>query len=149
MADNASAPVGYWLVSLVLLAWAVFHAYVYVALLVQSPEEYARSAETAEHAAAYAEYIANVPAWSLATAVFAAVLRLVAAFGLLFRRAFALPLFAAAALLFLVALARGFLFDNAARALSPRHIAVEIVLVVLSLYAVYFSMSARSKGYLR
>ena len=149
MADHARPPLGFWIVAVLLLVWAVFHSFVYVALFVQSPEEYARSVETAEHAAAYAEYVENIPAWSLATAVFAAVLRLVAAFGLLFRRAFALPLFAAAAVLFLIALARGFFFDNAAEALSGRHIAVEIVLVALSLYAVFFSMKAKSRGYLR
>lgn len=149
MANDAKPPLGFWFVAVVLLVWSTFHAFVYLALLMQTPEEYASGAETAEKAAAYAEYVRNIPPWSLATAVLAAVLRLVAAFGLLFRRALSAPLFAVAAVLFLVTLARGFLFDAAAEVLSARHIAVEIVLVLFSLYAIFFSMRSRAKGYLR
>lgn len=146
---DSRPPVLFWVISVVLLLWGLVGAAIYVALFVQTPEEYAQMAETAAKRQAYADYVANIPFWAIGVGVIAAVTRLLGALGLLLRRAWALPLYILALVFFLAALFRAFFLGNAASAMGGRHITIELVFVALSIFAVWFAHANKSKGVLK
>lgn len=148
-ANESRTPLSFWLISLALLLWGLGGASIYVAYFVETPGEFARTAETAANREGYAEYIANIPFWAIAVGIAAAATRLAGAIGLLLRRAWALPLFVMAAVFFLAALYRAFIVAGAARVMSPAHIGVEILFLTLSIFAIWFAWKNTSKGILK
>lgn len=149
MGTSAKAGPLYWIVSVLLMIWALGGLSIYVALFIEGTQQFAGSAEDAAYARAYQDYIERIPAWSLAAAVVAALTRFIGALGLLARRAWAQPFFLISLLLFLATLFRAFVLDTAASAMSPRHIGIEIVFVALGVFAIWFAARMRSKGILR
>jgi len=146
-ADNKPG-IAFWVIATVLLLWGLAGLSIYVALYFETPEEFAAGAETAAHAQVYADYVANIPAWAIAVGVIAAVTRLGGAVGLLLRRAWALRLYSLALIFFLAAMFRAFILANAATAMSPRHIVIEIVFVALSIFAVMYAKQMKCQGIL-
>lgn len=92
-ATDNRPPVLFWVISIALLLWGFGGASIYVAYFIETPEEFAETAEIAANRQAYANYIANIPFWAIAVGIIAAVTRLLGAIGLLLRRAWALPLY--------------------------------------------------------
>lgn len=138
----------FWIASIVLLFWGLGGASIYVAYFVETAEEFAEAAEIAVNRQAYANYVANIPLWAIIVGIGAAVSRLLGAIGLLLRRAWALPLYILSAVLFLAALYRAFILANAVGVMSGPHIAVELVFLALSIFAVWFAHKNRSSGVL-
>lgn len=141
-------PLLFWVISIALLLWGFGGASIYIAYFIETPEEFAETAETAANRQAYADYIANIPFWAIAVGIIAAVTRLLGAIGLLLRRAWALPLYFISLLFFLVALYRAFFLANVASVMSGPHIAVELVFIALGIFAVWFAHENKSKGIL-
>jgi hypothetical protein len=146
---DAEPPVSFWVISMVLLLWGFGGASIYIAYFIESPEEFALTAETAANRQGYAEYVANIPFWAISVGIVAAVTRLLGALGLLLRQAWAVPLFMISVLFFLVALFRAFILANVTNVMSGPHIAVEFVFLLLSIFAVWFARANRSKGILK
>ena len=146
---NNRPPVLFWVISIALLLWGLGGASIYIAYFIETPEEFAETAETAANRQAYADYIANIPFWAIAVGVIAAATRLLGAIGLLLRRAWALPLYIISVVFFLAALYRAFFLANVASVMSGPHIAVELVFVALSIFAVWFAHEYKSKGILK
>jgi hypothetical protein len=142
-------PALFWLISIALLLWGVGGASIYVAYFIESPGEFAETAETAANRQAYAAYIANIPFWAIAVGMLAAVTRLLGAIGLLVRRAWALPLYVISVVCFLIAFYRAFILANVASVMSGSHIAVELVFLALSVFAVWFAQESKSRGILK
>lgn len=147
-ATHNKPPVLFWVISSLLLLWGLGGASIYIAYFVETPAEFAQTAEIAANRQAYADYIASIPPWAIAVGMIAAVARLLGAIGLLLRRAWVLPLYIISTVCFLVALYRAFILANAARVMSGAHIGVEAVFVALSIFAVWFAHENRSKGIL-
>lgn len=141
--------IGFWAVSAVLLLWGLGGASIYVAYFLESPKEFALTAEIAANQIAYAEYIANIPPWAIAVGIAAAAARLLGAIALLLRSAWAFPLYLVSLPLFLVALFRAFVLADAATVMSPGHIATEGVFVALGAFAIWFAHNFKSNGTLR
>jgi len=142
-------PVYFWAVATLLLLWGIGGASIYVALLFETPQEFARGAETAANQAAYAEYVSNIPWWALGAGILAAASRLVGAVGLLFRRVWARACYVAATVFFLVALFRAFVLADVASVMSPQHVATEGLFLALSLFGIWFARFGAVKGLLR
>jgi hypothetical protein len=142
-------PALFWAISIGLLLWALGGASIYAAYFVETPEEFAETAETAANSAAYAQYVADIPAWAIAGGMLAALTRLLGAICLLLRRVWALPLYVASTVLFVVALYRAFVLADVAEVMSTGHIGVEVGFLALGLFAIWFSHWAKSKGILR
>ncbi len=140
-------PVSFWLISIALLFWGLAGASIYVAYFVETPEQFAATAETAANRQAYADYVANIPFWAIAAGIVAAIARLFGAIGLLLRRAWALHFFVISTIFFVVALYRAFILANVASVMSAPHIAVEVAFLLLSLFAIWFTH--QNKGVLR
>jgi hypothetical protein len=139
----------FWVISIALLLWGLGGASIYVAYFIEAPEEFARTAETAANRQAYADYIANIPFWAITVGTIAAASRLLGAIGLLLRRAWALPLYVISVVFFLAALYRAFVLANVTSVMSGPHIAVELVFLALSIFAVWFARKSKSKGILK
>jgi uncharacterized membrane protein len=148
-ATDSRTPLSFWMISIALLLWGVAGASIYAGYFLETPEEFAAGAETAENSQAYAEYIVNIPAWAIAVGMFAAIARLVGAIGLLLRRAWAFPLYIISLVFFMAALYRAFILADVASVMSGPHIAIEVVFVALNLFAIWFVHSNKSKGLLR
>jgi hypothetical protein len=139
----------YWLTCAVLLLWALGGASIYVAYFVETPDQFASTAETAANREAYAGYIEEIPAWAIGAGIIAAVARLLGAVSLLLRRAWALPLYLISILFFAVALYRAFVLAGVAEVMNPAHIAVEAAFVALSLFAIWFAYTQKANGVLK
>jgi len=147
---SASAPsITFWLIAIILLLWGIAGASIYVAYFLETPQEFALTAETAANRDAYAEYIANIPLWAIAVGIVAAVARLLGAIALLFRSAWALPFYLASLPFFLMALYRAFALADVAKIMSIGHIATEVVFFLLSVFAVWFAYKSKTNGTLK
>ena len=145
---NILPSVSFWVISIALLLWGLAGASIYIAYFMETPQEFAQTAETAANRQAYANYVANIPFWAIAVGITAAVTRLFGAIGLLLRRSWALPLYIISVVFFLVALFRAFILADVASVMSGPHIAIEFVFVALSIFAVWFARANISKGIL-
>jgi hypothetical protein len=143
-ATERNPPVSFWVISIALLLWGLGGASIYVAYFVETPEEFAQTAETAANREAYADYIENIPYWAIASGIIAALTRLVGAVGLLLRRAWALPLYVLSLVFFLAALYRAFVLASVADVMSGPHIAVELAFLTLSIFAIWFAHKNKS-----
>jgi len=141
--------ISFWVISGALLLWALGGASIYVAYFVETPQEFALTAETAENRQAYADYISNIPVWAIAVGIIAAATRLLGAISLLLRRASALPLYSISVVFFIAALWRAFVLANVASVMSASHIAVEFVFLTLSIFAIWFARANKIKGILK
>lgn len=148
-ATDNRPPVLFWVISIALFLWGLGGALIYIAYFIETPQEFAETAETAANRQAYVDYIANIPFWAIAVGIIAAASRLLGAIGLLLRRAWALPLYILSVAFFVAALYRAFFLANVARVMSVPHIAVELVFVALSIFAVWFAHENKSKGILK
>jgi len=141
--------ISFWVISIALLLWGLGGASIYVAYFVETPQEFALTAETAANRQAYADYISNIPAWAITVGIIAAVTRLFGAIALLLRRAWALPLYSISVVFFIAALYRAFVLANVASVMSASHIAVELVFLTLSIFGVWFARNNKIKGILK
>ena len=141
--------ISFWVISIALLLWGLGGASIYIAYFVETPQEFALTAETAANRQAYADYISNIPAWAITVGIIAAVTRLFGAIALLLRRAWALPLYSISVVFFIAALYRAFVLANVASVMSASHIAIEFVFLTLSIFAVWFARDQKTKGILR
>lgn len=142
-------PILFWVISVALLLWGFAGASIYITYFIETPEEYAEMVETVASRQAYADYVANIPFWAITVGIIAAAARLLGAIGLLLRRAWVLPLYFISLVFFLVALYRAFILANAASAMSGPHIAIQLVFVALSIFAVWFAYENKSRGILK
>ena len=148
-ANDTTPSLSFWVISVALMLWGLAGASIYVAYFFETPEEFARTAETAANRQAYADYVANIPYWAIAIGIIAAATRLFGAIGLLLRRAWALPLYIISVVFFAGSLYRGFVLANVSSVMSGPHIAVEIVFLALSIFGVWFARQNRLNGILR
>jgi len=132
-----------------LLVWGLAGSMIYIFYLVETPQDFALTAETAVHREAYAQYISDIPTWAIAIGIGAALARLLGAVLLLFRRRPAFLLYIISTLLFLAAMFRAFVVARVAEVMSGPHIAIEFVFLALSFYAVWFARRSASRGILR
>ena|SRR5215813_11917770 len=139
----------YWMISVGLLLWGLGGASIYVAYFVETPEHFASTAETAANRQAYAEYIARIPWWAIAAGIVAALTRLLGAFALLLRRAWALPLYIVSLASFVIGMFRAFVLAGVAGVMSGAHIATEVTFLGLGILAIWFAHVNKSRGLLR
>jgi len=149
MKSKSVPSVGFWVTAGILLLWGMGGASIYIAYFLETPQEFALTAETAANRDVYAEYIVNIPLWAIAVGIVAAVTRLLGAIALLLRSAWALPLYLVSLPFFLLALYRAFVLADVAKVMSMGHIATEVVFVTLSVFAIWFAYKFKANGTLK
>jgi len=148
MVDSRLTPL-FWVISVALLLWGLGGVSIYVAYFVETPQQFAQTAEDSANRQAYAAYVSNIPFWAIAVGIVAALARLLGAIGLLLRRAWALPFYVLSAFFFLIALFRAFVLARVASVMGAHHIGIEVTFLALSVFAIWFAHSNRSRGVLR
>ncbi len=149
MKPESAPSVTFWVIASILLLWGMGGASIYIAYFLETPQEFALTAETAANRDVYAEYIANIPLWAIAVGIVAAVARLLGAIALFLRSAWALSLYLVSLPFFLMALYRAFVLADVAKVMSMGHIATEVVFVVLSVFAIWFAYKCKANGTLK
>lgn len=147
--QNLRPSVWFWIISIALLLWGIAGASIYVAYFIETPEEFALTAETAANRDAYAVYVANIPMWAISVGVIAAAGRLLGAIGLLLRRAWAMQLYFISTIFFLAALYRAFVLADVWNVMSAPHILVEVIFLSLSVFGIWFARDNRARGILK
>jgi len=149
MKSESAPSITFWVITGILLLWGMGGASIYIAYFLETPQEFALTAETAANRDVYAEYIANIPLWAIAVGIVAAVARLLGAIALLLRSAWALPLYLVSLPFFLMALYRAFVLADVAKVMSLGHIATEVGFVTLSVFAIWFAYKCKANGTLK
>src|SRR5262245_40402989 len=139
----------FWVISVAVLLWGLGGVSIHVAYFVLTPEQFAPTAVGSAHRPAYAAYVSSIPVWATAVGIVAAMARLLGAIGLLLRRAWALPFYVLSTFFFLIALFRAFVLARVASVMGAHHVGVEVTFLALSLFAIWFAHSNRSRGVLR
>ena len=149
MKSESAPSITFWVIASILLLWSMGGTSIYVAYFLETPQEFALTAETATNRDAYAEYIGNIPHWAIAVGIVAAVARLLGAIALLLRSAWALPFYLVSLPFFLIALYRACVLADVAKVMSMGHIATEVVFVALSIFAIWFAYKFKTNGTLK
>jgi len=149
MKSESAPSITFWVTTGILLLWGMGGASIYIAYFLETPQEFALTAETAANRDVYTEYIANIPLWAIAVGIVAAVARLLGAIALLLRSAWALLLYLVSLPFFLMALYRAFVLADVAKVMSLGHIATEVAFVTLSVFAIWFAYKCKANGTLR
>ncbi len=151
MTETADTKPGvlFWGVAIVLLLWGFATTWIYVSYFLETPAEFAATAEIPANQAGYAAYIAGIPWWAIGAGILAALTRVAGAVGLLARRGWALPVYVVSLACFGIALFRAFVLADAAAVMSPQHISTEVLFVALGVFAIWFGRANRRRGVLR
>lgn len=147
--ETISLAPSFWVTASLLLLWGMAGLSIYVAYFIETPEQFAQTAEDAAHREAYAEYISNIPVLALVLGIGAAVTRFAGAGALLLRSRWALPLYVLSALMFSVLLYRAFVTGKASEVMSAPHIAIEFIFLALHAYAIWFAYQNQRTGVLK
>lgn len=135
----------FWLISYCLLAWGLAYAgLVAFSFFVATPDDAAALVAEGVIKPEYADYIAAIPAWVIGVTLLAAITRVLGAMGLVARRAWAFTYYVISLLCVVIIMFRGFVLADVASVIRTSQIGVEILFLVLSIFAVWFS--ARSKS---
>lgn len=132
--------IAYWCVSAVLFVWGLaYFGLVVFSFFISTPEHWATLVAQGRIKAEYAQYIANIPSWVIATTVVAALTRLGGGTALLFRHDIAFTLYTISLALIVVLMFRGFVLADVTSVIRTSQVVLEYVFLGLSVFAVWFA----------
>ncbi|MDF2180181.1 hypothetical protein P2G88_18150 [Aliiglaciecola sp. CAU 1673] len=130
----------HWLISGFLLLWGMAYAFLVIfTFALSTPEHWAELVSQRRIKAEYAEYISNIPVWVIAITFVAAFTRLLGAILLLLRNSWAFCVYAISLGVVMVIMFRGFVLADVASVIRPSQIILEVVFLLISLFAVYYA----------
>ena len=140
----------YWIVSGLLLVWALGYAWLVVnVLFVASPEYFDELVTSGTILPGYSDYVQHLPVWVIALLCLKAVTRLGGAVALVMRRRQAFTFFAWSLMLVLIIFTRGFLFHNVGSVEKPLQLSLELLFFGVSIFAVFYAARTGLRGQLR
>ncbi len=140
----------HWIISGFLFLWGVAYAgLVAFSFGLATPEHWQDLVAEGRITADYAAYIARIPGWVVAITIAAAATRFLGGLSLLFNRAWALPLYAVSLALVVVIMFRGFVLADVASVIRRSQVVLEIVFLLLSVFAVWYAWRQVLSGVLR
>jgi hypothetical protein len=140
----------YWVVSTLLLLWALgYAALIAEAFFVFRPEDFDRLVNAGMILPGYSDYVHELPHWIVALSIFKAVTRLAGSISLLLRRRWAVSMYSLSLAISCLIFFRGFLLDHRADFEAPAQIGFDVLFFILSVYALYFALTMRFRGVLR
>jgi hypothetical protein len=138
------------LISGLLLLWGMAYAgLVYFTFVISTPAHWAALVAKGQIKAEYADYIAALPGWVVPTTVLAALSRLFGALFLLLRLAWAFHLYVLSLGFVTAIMFRGFVLAGVASVIRSSQIALEIVFLLISVFAVWYSKLQIRNGVLK
>lgn len=147
MSENKT-PILYWVVSGLLALWSLMGVMAYLGYVKMTPEALAEMVAKGDVTQGYADMVTATPAWATAVFALAVFLGVFGAIGLLLRKAWAVPLYIASLVFILISMFKGFVLDGAAKHMSGAQIGMEVVVILLGIFAVWFARKKKAKGIL-
>lgn len=133
---------GFWIISVLALLWNLIGIATYLMTVMMTPETLAAMPE-AERA-----MYDNMPAWvvsAYAIAVWGAALASVA---LLMRKAWSIPVFVVSLIAIVIQMGFGIFATPLLEVQGPGAAVLPLLIVLIAIYLVWFSMSAKRKGFI-
>ena len=146
--SGSKPPTLFWVISAGLMIWALIGVMVYIGSVSATPENMAEYVSSGEFTQEYVDYVLGQPAWATAVFALAVFSGLLGAICLLLRKAWAVPLYIASLAFIIISMIKGFLLDGAASVMTGGQIGMEVVVVLLGIFAVWFSRKKKAKGIL-
>jgi hypothetical protein len=142
MSEKTAVPVYFWVVAVVALIWNLMGVMAYIDQVSMTPEILATMPE------AERLLYENVPAWAtgaFAIAVFGGAL---ASILLLLKKKLAIILFIISLIGILVQMFYVFFISNSIEVFGPGEMIMPIMVIVIGIFLVWFSKSAKTKGWI-
>ena len=141
-ASGVAVPRSFWIVSGLALVWNLFGVGAYVSQMLMTPETLA--ATPAAERALYE----NVPSW--ATSAFALAVNggALGCLLLLFRRSWAIPVLIVSLAGVVVQMYHAFFVANSIEVYGPGGMTMPLMVTVISIFLVWYSSSAKGKGWI-
>jgi hypothetical protein len=148
--DATSPGRAYWILSGLLLVWALGYTWLVITVLFVATPEYFEALVTAGTILpGYSDYVQHLPLWVIVLLCLKAATRLGGAVALVLRSRHAFTLFAWSLVLVLIIFMRGFLFHNVGSVERPLQLALEFFFFGLSIFAVWYAARCGLRGLLR
>lgn len=143
-------PRSFWIMAALLLLWGLGYALLVAeALFILRPEDFDRLVSAGMLLPGYSDYVQHLPPWIVGLTLFKAATRVLGAVGLLLRRRWSMLIYSLSLSASCIIFFRGFLIDNRASFEVPTQIGLDVLFFLLTIYALYFAVSARWRGILR
>lgn len=140
----------YWSVSTLLLLWGLGYGLLIAeSLFIMRPEDFDRLVNAGMILPGYGDYVQHLPQWVVGLTVFKGATRIAGSLGLLLRRRWAVTMYVLSLATSCLIFFRGFLIDSRGSVEGSTQIGLDVVFFCLSVYALYFSITALFRGVLR
>ncbi|MEL7298664.1 MAG: hypothetical protein AAGJ86_13460 [Pseudomonadota bacterium] len=134
------SPQLFWPVALALTGWGVAYlGLVVFTFFVASPSHWSALVQDGRITQAYADYIDRIPVWVIGLTLLTAATRFLGGMGLLLQQTWSFYVYALSGLCTITIMFRGFFLADVASVIRRSQVLLEIVFLLLSLFAVWFS----------
>jgi len=140
---NGKPPTLFWVIAAVLLLWNFTGLMIYYDQVTMTPEMLA-----ANFSAAQREFMEQTPVWATAAYATAVTAGVIGAAFLLLRKALALPFFILSFVAVLVQDFEAFVLSDAVGAWGSGALTLPAIVIVLCVFEIWYTRSARAKGWL-
>ncbi len=147
--NKNNVPIWFWICAVILALWGLMGMYVYYDFVTTTPEKMAKHVMDGMYTQGYADSLENTPAW--ATAVFALAV-FIGAFGalmLLMRKRVAPIMYMFSLIFIIMSLTDMFVLRKVHTMMSGGQIGMEAVVLLLGIFAVWFSRKSKAHGWLK
>lgn len=149
-ADGSAPGKLYWIITGVLVLWGLMGLWVLYDFINATPESMAEYVKKGAFTQDYADYYLNgSKTWQTAVFTIAVISGALGALCLVLRRAWAVPLYVLSLLMIIASLFGMFVIDKAHAVMSGGQIAMEVVVLALGLFSVWFARKKKAKGWLK
>jgi len=133
----------FWAISAAALIWNLFGFIVYLMQVTASPDALASAYTEAEVA-----FIQSTPAWATSVFAIAATAGVLACLMLLFRRAWAVPLFVVSFVAVMLQNTHSFVLNDVVSIFGPAPAFIQVAVVSIGVAMIWYSRRARQKRWL-
>ena len=142
-AINGKPPILFWVIAVVLLLWNFTGLMFYYGQVTMTPETLAANFSVAER-----EFMSQIPVWATAAYATAVTAGVIGAVLLLLRQAWALPVFILSFVGVLIQDFDAFVLSDAISVWGSSALALPVVVIVICVFEIWYSRSAKVKGWL-
>ena len=146
--DN-KLPIWFWICTMILALWGLMGMYVYYDFVTMTPETIADYVSSGNYTQAYADSLANTPMWATSVFALAVFTGALGALCLLLRKHWATLFYTLSLVFVVISLVHMFLLEKVHTMMSGGQIGMEGVVLLLGLFAFWFSRKSKANGWLK
>jgi len=149
MSDTTNKPpIWYWIITVILLLWGLMGVWIFYDFIASTPETMAKYVADGAFSQAYADHLMSTPAWATAVFGLAVFTGALGALCLLMRRTWSVPLYMLSLLFIVISHINTFAMAKAHKIMAGGQIGMEMVVLALGLFALWFALTAKRKNWL-